>query len=202
MKKIGLLGGTFDPVHAGHITIAHEAQLALELEQVAFIPCWIPPHRPPPIASAEHRLAMLSLATREYSRLAVNPIEIELHNVSYTVNTLSLLKKQHPEITYYYILGEDAFSQFDSWHEWQKILTLAHLVIVNRNHDDKTQPPSQTVQHFLKENNLGSHLYFLTIEPVLVSATHIRNAIQAGKKNIPGLDVAVQEYILKNNLYR
>lgn len=202
MKKlVGLLGGTFDPVHEGHIAIAHQAQQALQLEQVELIPCWIPPHRRPPIASAEHRLAMLSLAIREYSRLVVNPIEIELHNISYTVNTISLLQKQNPETIYYYILGEDAFAQFDSWHDWQKILTLTHLVICNRNQNDEAQPPNSIVQHFLKEKNLGSHLHFLTIEPVRVSATHIRDAIQKGEKNIPGLDALVQEYITNNKLY-
>lgn len=208
-QGIGILGGTFDPIHNGHIQIAEIVLQALQLERIEFIPCFQPPHRQQPIASPEDRLVMVKLATQFHPHFHVNAIEMERQGVSYSVDTLTVLRKQLPHQPLCFIIGADAFSVFHHWHEWQKIPALVHLIIVGRpSAEAPSDPDIQSLIHTretrdiaeLKKNNAG-YIYFVNNELIDISATKIRKAIQSGEKNIIGLDESVEKYIIDHGVY-
>ena len=188
---LGILGGTFDPIHEGHIAIAKHVLQAFKLDRIAFIPCFSPPHRDPPIASPEHRLAMTKLAIQGHPQFFVNDYEIQQQKISYTINTLKYLHQKHPDESLFLILGDDAFSQFQTWHQWEKITDYAELIVVTRT--DKNNRPTLPT--------LSDKIHFDNITPIPVSATQIRASIRAGRKNIVGLHPAVEKYILENKVY-
>lgn len=132
MQPIGILGGTFDPVHIGHLRAALEVRDALGLAQVRMVPANIPPHRPQPTASAVQRVAMLRLATRGASGLAVDERELQRQGPSYTVDTLADLRAQLGRRPICLLVGDDAFRALPAWHRWQELFELAHLVVVQR----------------------------------------------------------------------
>lgn len=210
IQAVGILGGTFDPIHEGHIAIAEHVLQAFALHHVELIPCFQPPHRHQPIASPEHRLAMTHLAVQNHPRLLVNDIEIMRQGISYSVDTLMQLREKFKETAFYLILGEDAFVHFNEWHEWEKIFEFAHLIIVSRSQSDLTKPAwlkpilnqrQITDKKDFHKNSAGS-IYFEKIEPIAISATQIREAILAEKKGIPGLAKNVRDYISKHHIYQ
>lgn len=206
---IGILGGTFDPIHNGHIQIAELVLKALQLERIEFIPCFQPPHRHPPIASAADRLAMVKLAIQSHPHFYANEIEMDRQGISYSVDTLIALRKQMRHQPLCFILGADAFSAFHHWHEWRKVSALVHLIIIGR---PSAEPPSDPdIQALLCKNqtrdlvdlqkNSAGKIYFLNNEFIDISATKIRRTIQLGEKNIVGLDKAVEKYIVDHGVY-
>ena len=132
MRKIGIFGGSFDPIHFGHLRPALEILEALSLDSMHFIPSGQPPHRGAPVASAETRLAMLKAAVASESRFQVDERELKRSAPSYTFDTLAELKAEHPRDRLVLLLGLDAFLGFTTWHRWKEILELAHLVIAHR----------------------------------------------------------------------
>ena len=201
----GILGGTFDPIHEGHIQIACQVMDHLKLDRVDFIPCFQSPHRDHPIASEKHRLAMLKLALKNHPKFFVNEYEIAQQKISYSIDTVTYLRKQNPNRPICLILGGDAFAHFDQWREWQKILATVHLVVVTRN--KITAPVNPLIQAHQTNNindlhhALSGKIYFNNIKPIDISATQIRHDIRAGEKEIVGLNNGVLEYILKNRVY-
>lgn len=132
MRKIGIFGGSFDPVHFGHLRPALEILEALSLDHMRFIPSGQPPHRDAPVADAVQRLAMLKAAVAAEPRFQVDERELRRDAPSYTYDTLAELKAEHPQDRLVLMLGLDAFLGFTRWHRWQEILELAHLVIAHR----------------------------------------------------------------------
>jgi nicotinate-nucleotide adenylyltransferase len=129
---IALLGGTFDPVHYGHLRFADEVRRALGLDEIRLVPAGDPPHRDGPEASAADRVAMLRLAVEEFPGLVVDTSETERQGKSYTVLTLESLRRAHPHAPLLLLLGADAFRGLPAWHRWQDIFALAHIVVVER----------------------------------------------------------------------
>lgn len=208
-NAIGLLGGTFDPIHSGHLSVAQHVCDTLQLAHVEFIPCFQPPHRAEPDASPEHRLAMTTLAVQAFPKLVVNPIEIERRKISYTIDTLLALRQKNSTQPFCFIIGEDAFAHFDEWQDYDKILSLTHLVVVTRQHQEKTYSPS--MQHLIAthetkdisvlHNTIAQKIYFQDLPPIPVAATTIRNALKSHQ--IPTeLPATVLAYIQANNLYQ
>ncbi len=198
-QGIGILGGTFDPIHNGHIQIAETVLKSLGLERIEFIPCFQPPHRDQPIASPSQRLSMVKLALIHHPEFAVNDIEIKREGISYTIDTLQSLQKQFPDNYYFYIVGADVFAHFETWHEWEKIIAITNIVVVSR-HDQEIKMP-QKIKEYSEKNKLKNHIHFCTMTPIEISATQIRADIAAKKEKINGLPRLVQEYILKNDIY-
>jgi nicotinate-nucleotide adenylyltransferase len=130
---LGLLGGTFDPIHCGHLRLAEEAREALRLAQVLFVPAGQPPHRGTPRSTPADRLAMVRLATAGNAAFAVDAGEVFAAGKSYTVLTLERLRAEHgPDRPLVLILGADAFQGLPEWHRWRELLDLAHLAVANR----------------------------------------------------------------------
>ena len=127
MKPLAIFGGTFDPIHLGHLCVAWEAAELLDAE-VLMMPAGLPPHRPPPIASAAQRLAMLQVALRGQSRLIPDGRELAREGASYTVDTLAGLRAEQGDRPLVLLLGADAFAGLPGWHEWQRLFELAHRV--------------------------------------------------------------------------
>jgi nicotinate-nucleotide adenylyltransferase len=132
MRNIGIFGGSFDPVHFGHLRPALEILEALSLDHMRFIPSGQPPHRDAPVADAAQRLAMLKAAVAVESRFQIDERELRRAAPSYTYDTLAELKAEHAQDRLVLVLGLDAFRGFTRWHRWQEILELAHLVIAYR----------------------------------------------------------------------
>ena len=133
---IGVYGGTFDPIHYGHLRPALDVMTRLDLQEVRFIPCYQPVHREQPGTSAEDRCAMIALAIANQPRFKLDKRELVRQGPSYMVDTLASLRQemmQHtPSPGLVLMMGLDAFKHFLSWHEWQKILTLAHIALMHR----------------------------------------------------------------------
>ena len=132
MRLLGILGGTFDPVHWGHVELAREVRAALGLSAVRFVPAGDPPHRAAPVATAAHRLEMVELAIEGFEGLEVDAREIARSGRSYTVLTLEDLRAEAPERPLALIVGADAFAGLPTWHRWTELFALAHLVVVAR----------------------------------------------------------------------
>ncbi len=186
---IAVLGGSFDPVHIGHLRVAIEVRDQLKVDQLNLIPCGQPPHRPKSFASAEQRLKMLELAIFDEQGLLVDDRELRLNRVSYTVDTLSDLRAEYAQQPICLIVGADGFQRLSSWHQWTRIFDLAHLVVVQR--PGFTITSSKEVNEYttnriadnpqqLKQESAGS-LYFLELPLLEISSTRIRLLSLAGK---------------------
>lgn len=145
---IGLFGGTFDPIHYGHLRLAEEARELLGLERVLFIPSHRPPHRITPQASARQRYDMLQLALAQNPDFVLEPYEMQRDEKSYTLHTLEFLRqregKQRPFV---WLIGADAFERLDQWHQWQALFELTHFAIANRAGFSPAQWPASLAAH-------------------------------------------------------
>ncbi len=130
--SIGILGGTFDPVHLGHLRVALEMQMLLNFDALRFVPVGQPPHRAQPVAPMTLRLQMLQTAMTAHAAFVVDERELHREGPSYSVDTLSSLRDEFPGHSLVWILGSDAFASFTDWHRWEDILTLAHLAVAVR----------------------------------------------------------------------
>jgi len=203
---IGILGGTFDPIHYGHLRPAQEAVQQLALAELRFIPAAQPPHRTPPVASAAQRLAMVELAIRGLPGLRVDDRELQRGGLSYTVLTLESLRTEFGPTPLCLLIGADQFRSFETWHRWREIPDLAHLVVLNRPGATPETLPSwarvRVCEHFrlLRESPAG-RLAFLPVSPQDISATRIRAALARGESVQGLLPEAVLDYIRTNQIY-
>jgi nicotinate-nucleotide adenylyltransferase len=217
-RVLGILGGTFDPIHFGHLELAREVRSVLGLAAVRLVPAGDPPHRAAPVATAAHRLAMVQLAVEGYSGLEVDDREIERAGRSYTVLTLEELRREDPERPLALIVGADAFAGLPTWHRWTELFSLAHLVVVARpgfELDDAL--PAELAGEWahrrvpdpasLAATRAGT-IYVQPITPHAISASAIRAALAAGNSARAHAQVAtllppaVLAYIDRNQLYR
>lgn len=190
MKAIGLLGGTFNPVHYGHLRMAQELAEMLELSEVRFIPAAIPPLKTSPTASAEHRVNMVRLAIEDNPLFQLDTRELHRSGASYTIDTLiSLREELGPETRLTLFIGSDAFRQFDKWHRWQELLNYCHIALVQRPHAIR-EALSKTLEAYLAAHYAEqSHELqdapsgYITMQPITaldISSTAIRQRVQQG----------------------
>lgn len=194
MKRIGLLGGSFDPVHRTHIELAAHALDNLALDEVSLIPAAHPWQRAPLGASPKHRLAMLELAIQGRSNLTINPIELERSGPTYTLETLTQLP-QGPE--YFWIMGSDQLQNFCTWKNWQDILNYVHLAVAQRPGAQITPPAALQAELAQRQQRI----FRLELPPVDISATAIRTRLKQQKSTNGLLDPKVQQYIKTHKLY-
>lgn len=132
MTPIGILGGTFDPIHYGHLRTALEMRECLSLAEIRLVPCRIPPHGKAPVAPADLRLAMVRAAVAGVPGFVVDERELHRDGPSYSVDTLASMRAEFPEKSLCLIVGMDAFAGLPSWHRWEELLNLAHIVVAHR----------------------------------------------------------------------
>ena len=193
--RIGLLGGSFDPVHVAHIALANAAQRELALDQVQLLPAANPWQKKHMGASAEHRLAMLQLAIAPHPFLSINPIEIERGGATYTYDTVSQLPAN---ADYFWILGADQLQNLTTWHRWQDILQHVHLAVAQR--PGSTLTPTPELQQFLHHQD--KTLSVIDFDPMPISATLIRERLQQHQSVATMVPTPVAHYIKQHNLYQ
>jgi len=217
-QPIGILGGTFDPVHNGHLHLATTFLKELDLTELRFVPLNNPAHRPAPLASSKQRLEMLKLAVDNHPHLIVDGCELQRDEVSYTINTLKLLRKNIGDTPLCMLIGIDSFKTLNGWCQWQSLLDYAHIAIANRpgNHalrpDDKINDEMQEFMdsHMTKlvtdlHQQSAGCIIKLNIPMLDISSTQIRNNFQSDpKSNLKSeslLPDKVLDFIQANHLY-
>lgn len=216
-SAIGILGGTFDPIHYGHLRAAAEVRSALRLDEVHMIPANVPPHRPAPVASPAARLAMTVLGCTEFPGLIADDREIVRPGRSYTVQTLQEMHDENPARPLAMIIGSDAFSQIATWRRWEQLFTLAHFIVIDRPDKpllpDSLEPALKiqcerrlTTDPMRLSRQLAGAIIRQEVSPQPISATALRAALAGGpdeRARVSGLlPAAVLAYIERNQLYR
>jgi len=194
--KIGLLGGTFDPIHLGHLRAAENAREALRLEQVAFVPAGLPPHRPRPASSALDRFAMVSLATAAHPAFVAWDVELRREGPSYTVDTVSRVREERPADLVVVIVGEDTYLEMATWREPERLFALCTVAVVARPGECAANGSS------LPPPGLGARGVERVSGPGLpISSTEIRQRVREGRSVRYLVPDAVADYITKRGLY-
>jgi len=189
MKPLALFGGTFDPVHLGHLSVAWEAAELLDAE-VRLLPASVPPHRAPPVASAAQRVAILRAALQGQKRLALDTRELERHGPSYTIDTLHELRAEQGDRPLVLLLGADAFAGLASWHRWRELFDVAHIGVLDRPGVCATLPDELEREVSGRRVDRAEPLHqspagkviALAVTPLEISATRIRELLAAGRE--------------------
>lgn len=182
---IGIFGGTFDPVHYGHLKPAHAVMEGLGLDRVLFIPNKLPPHRDPPWLNAEQRLELLQTAIQSYEGFELDTRELQRSGPSYMVDTLRSLKEDYPDERFCLIMGIDAFINFESWYQWQRILMLCHLVVTQRpGYDFESITISDVLRSHITGNKAqlyeqeAGRILLQSVPQLAISSTEIRQHLR------------------------
>lgn len=197
-KKFGIMGGTFDPIHFGHLVIANEVLDKYNMEKIIFIPVGNPPHKKGPRASSLDRFLMTNIATLSNDKFIVSDIEIKSSEKSYTINTVRELLKVYENAEFYFITGTDAIIDLPNWHETEELLKLCKFIAVGRQ-------GYSTFEIEEKINEIRSQydgqIELLQVPMLQISSTDIRKRIRFGRSAKYLLPETVEQYIIKNNLY-
>lgn len=199
MKKMGLFGGSFDPIHQGHIEMAVRLAEKLELDSVLLMPTFVPPHKiRESMAAAEHRLAMCRLAAEAFPQLQVSDLELRREGASFTVDTLQTLCEQYPDTRWHLITGADMFATLRTWHRFEDIARMAVLCTVPRDGTDTAY-----LRRYAADMETEGIRCYVDDAPVLdVSSTEIRRRVMADESLQGLVSPAIEEYIRQHNLYR
>jgi len=207
---IGFLGGTFDPIHFGHLRPALEIQESLNLSTLYLMPNYLSPHKSSTLATAQQRLRMVELATQSTPQLAIDNQEILQTGPSYTIDTLKRLRAQHPTTPLCFIMGMDALLQFDKWHQYQEILNYCHLVVSYR--PGAAPQFNDTVKALLAQHQVAepSHLhdtlcgaiYLQNTTQLAISSSQIRRLVAAQQRIDFLTPSAVCHYIQQQGCYQ
>ena len=209
-RRIGVLGGTFDPVHIGHLRGALEVAETLALDELRLTPSARPPHRDKPQVSAKDRLAMVECAVAGVAPLVVDARELQRNKPSYTIDTLELMRAELAvSDQVFLLLGWDAFCGLPTWHRWEELLQHCHILVLQRP-DADSEPPdalrnllaARSVSDPLALKGPSGQIAFVWQTPLAVSATQIRQLLASGKSVRFLVPDAVLAYIDAHGLYR
>ena len=209
VSPVALLGGTFDPVHYGHLRCAEEVRKKLDLANLYLLPAGSPPHRDTPMASVKQRLDMLQLACLEFPHLLIDDRETRRSGPSYMADTLQEVRAEYPEAPILLLIGQDAANLFHTWFDWKRLFELAHIVILTRPGTRTEYPPELALEieprsvfesQKLRKTRAGAVLR-LEVEPIDVSASDIKRIIRSGQLPVMMTPAKVVEYISQNRLY-
>ncbi len=209
-RPVGILGGTFDPVHHGHLRLALEVYQFCDLAELRLMPLHTPPHRQTPLTSPEHRLQMLRLAVEQVQGLTVDDRELQRADVSFTVDTLRSLREEVGQQPLCLIMGMDAFQTLNTWHQWTSLLDYAHIIVARRP-GVKTIIENTEVSDIYTRNitteltdchkRKAGFVFDLAITELDISSTHIRELISAKQDVHYLLPDNVISYIEQEDLY-
>lgn len=200
---LGILGGTFDPIHLGHTHIATQVVARLDLEQIQFMPCALPVHRNSPHADATQRCDMIQLALQGSPRFTLNRLELERSGPSYTVDSLRRMHRQDRQLVL--ILGGDAFNGFSTWQSPAEILELAHLVVCRRPGyvvDEQLYAEHRVDSVGELRQRRSGGILLMSVDAVDCSASQLREDLYRGLATDKCLESEVAHYIQQHNLYR
>jgi nicotinate-nucleotide adenylyltransferase len=210
VRRVGILGGTFDPVHIGHLRGALEVAEFMDLDELRLLPNARPPHRDTPQVTANDRLAMVRQAVEGAERLSVDARELSRDKPSYTIDTLESIRAElAPNDALFLLLGWDAFCGLPGWHRWEELLQHCHILVLQRP-DADVEPPD-ALRNLLAARSQNDptalpgpagHISFVWQTPLAVSATQIRQLLASGKSVRFLVPDAVLAYIEAHDLYR
>ena len=184
LRRIGIYGGTFDPIHFGHLILARDAREALGLEKVIFVPAAASPLKEPPIASGEVRLSMLRAAVEDESGFTVDDCELHRPPPSFTIDTIEEIRKREPEGDFHYLIGEDNVASLPKWHRFSDLAKLVQFVVLDR------------------AGSTAKHSYPVVQRKIDISGTEVRKRVASGQSIRYFVPAAVEEIIRRGNLYR
>ena len=209
MSPIGIFGGTFDPIHYGHLRSAFEMLQVLRLSEVRFFPSGDPPHRGSTYATAQLRLEMVRAATAGQPEFVVDDREMRRDGPSYTIDTLISLREEHPDASLGLIVGMDAFLGLTSWHRWDELLNLAHIVVAHR--PGWRAPDIGALgdiidrhgTHHIDDlhNNTHGQIHIHAVTQLEISSTEIRDIVAAGRDPRFLMPDVVRDIIIDNHCY-
>ncbi|SET08798.1 nicotinate-nucleotide adenylyltransferase [Thorsellia anophelis] len=210
-KPVTYYGGTFDPIHNGHISICKAVANQLNLETITLLPNNIPPHRPQPIASPIQRLTMLKLAIENESIFEIDTRELKKKSHSYTIETLIELREEIGKDTpLLFIIGEDSLNTIDSWHKWESLLDYCHIIVCKRE-DNKYRIDNKILNEWINQNKTASttnithysngYIYKANTPYFQISATEIRRLRMQMQEIDFLLPDSVKKYIIENAIY-
>jgi nicotinate-nucleotide adenylyltransferase len=217
LKKLGILGGTFNPIHCGHLAAAEEVRDRLNLDRILFIPSYLPPHKSEEeIPSAVQRLEMVRLATTGNPFFEPSEIEIDRGGRSFTIDTVEALQQLFPGTELYFITGLDSFSEIQTWHQWERLLTLCNFVVISRPGyhfgdlakisfmKSAAHELARLDQGELRQAIVRSAAFTISLEMIPlfdISSTDIRNRVKEGVSIKYLLPDEIETYIITNKLY-
>jgi len=210
--RVGLFGGTFNPVHIAHLRCAEEAREALGLDRVLFIPSATPPHKRSGVAAAPHRLAMVRLALRGNPAFRVSKVEIERDGPSFLVDTLRILRRRAPADHLVFLLGVDAMREIDTWREWRSIFSLADLAVFTRpphavSHLRAILPVAARGEFCYQKDQAnavhssGNRITLLKQTALDISSSDIRQRLSRGQSIRYLVPAPVERYVREHRLY-
>lgn len=214
LRRVAIYGGTFDPVHNGHLEVARGALQLFDLHEVNLVPACVPPHkRNANITSAFHRFAMLALATEADQRLLISTVELDSPDHPYAVDTVARMRAESCRL--FFLVGADSWAEITTWHEWRELLRMCDLIVVTRPGYSVTDnlPPEANVTDVrghdrqmiarLLEDETTRHVFISDLAAVDVAATTIRSLAKAQSEALRTMvPAAVANYIEKHKLYR
>ncbi len=207
MQHIGLFGGSFNPVHQGHILAADSVHTQLGLDEIRFLPASHSPFKTRPKLSDAHRTEMLERAISGYPALKIDARELQRPGPSYTIDTLKEVARDRPGDRLYLLIGMDAWEQFEHWHQWREIIKYCHLVVLSR----PNYSPSALSEYWQEKltsdiqslkGSAAGKLIFVTIPASEAASNEIRERIKQGHSTHSDLPKAVSDYIEEQQLYR
>lgn len=204
--KIGIFGGTFNPIHYGHLRVAEEVRESFSMDKIIFIPAGIPPLKRHNILSGIDRLKMTELAIRGNPFFEVSDIEVRSKKPSYTFNTLKYLRKLYQKDALFFIMGIDAFLELKFWYKYEELLKMIDFIVMSRPGFESLQV-SEFIETKESDNcfrikNSDKKALFISVSPFWTSSTQIRQMIQNGKSIRYLVPEEVRKYIEENKLYR
>lgn len=206
MRTIGILGGSFNPPHRGHLALARTVLAAGLAEAVVLVPAATPPHKTPPReADPPTRLAMTELLAAEDARMSVDDVELRRAGPSYSVDTVRHFAAAHPENRYRLIIGSDMAASFASWREYRELLRLASPLVAERPDSALSGTPEEMFPNMREEERAVLLRGRFAMQPVDISSTRVRELLQRGADNdalLPFLTPSVLAFIRANSLYR
>jgi len=209
-SSIALFGGTFDPIHIGHLRSAQEICEAFHLARLIFVPAAVPPHKPAhPVADADHRVQMVRLAINGNPLFELSDIEIRRQGTSYSIETVSHFRRLLEEqVRLFFIMGADAFCEMETWKDYRRLLTLCDFIVITRPESNPLHASVLATEPFREidprrrfRHPSGSTLYLHEVTPIGVSSTQVRTAVAEGRSIAYLVPQNVANYIEREGLY-
>ena len=202
MERLAIMGGTFDPIHMGHLRMAYAVQRQLDFDRVVFLPAYIPPHKQTrsDFASWQDRLAMVELAIQNYDNFVVSSLEFDRGGISYTYDTVNFMQELWPDAEIYLIIGEDSLTQLYTWYRVPDLLRLVHFVAAERPGYEGEVGVARLTKAY--GSWVAGKIIHAEVQETAISSTEIRQRLREGKPVRGMTPLPVEQYIYERGLYR
>lgn len=200
MRRVGIMGGTFDPVHNGHILLGKQAYGEYSLDEVWYMPSRQPPHKKDhPITDGKDRLNMLKLAIQGIPGFSVSDFEMKREGNTYTAQTMELLSEEYPDIKFYFIIGADSLFQLETWYQPKKVMALTSFLVSGREYESHGITMEQQIEYL--KDKFNADIQILHNHEVDIASAEIRQRVLEGKSILQDVPLPVVEYIRSHRLY-